>query len=79
MCPKRIYLGLRRKVEDGQVVQTCGERKREVKEKTDNWYCIERNSSRFLQRFRLTEGVRASMESGVLHPQGEGQKAENVH
>ncbi|PKA46827.1 17.9 kDa class I heat shock protein [Apostasia shenzhenica] len=74
-------------VEDGRVLQICDKQKRELKEKTDNWHRIERNSGRFLRRFWLpenakTEGVRASWRVARAHHhclQGEGQEANYVN
>ncbi|KAG6487104.1 18.1 kDa class I heat shock protein-like [Zingiber officinale] len=57
--------------EEGRVLQISGERSREKEEKNDKWHRVERNSGKFLRRFRLPEDakvgqVKASMENGVL-------------
>lgn len=58
-------------VEDGRVLQICGEKNKEQEEKNDKWHRIERSSGKFLRRFRLPENakmnqVKAAMENGVL-------------
>ncbi|XP_031274031.1 17.3 kDa class I heat shock protein-like [Pistacia vera] len=58
-------------IEDGNVLQISGERKKELEEKNDTWHRVERSSGQFLRRFRLpenakTDQVKASMENGVL-------------
>ncbi|XP_030973555.1 18.2 kDa class I heat shock protein-like [Quercus lobata] len=58
-------------VEDDRVLQITGERKMEKEEKKDIWHRVERNSGKFLRRFRLLENakmdqIKASMEYGVL-------------
>lgn len=57
--------------EEGRVLQIIGERSREKEDKNDKWHRVERNSGKFLRRFRLPEDakvgqVKASMENGVL-------------
>jgi len=59
-------------VEDGHVLQICGERKKEeTKSEGDKWHRVERAQGSFLRRFRLPENakveeVKATMENGVL-------------
>ncbi|CAL9153597.1 class I heat shock protein-like [Musa acuminata AAA Group] len=55
----------------GRVLQISGERRREVHETGDTWRQVERSSGRFMRRLSLpenakVEGVKASMEHGVL-------------
>ncbi|CAL9107491.1 unnamed protein product, partial [Musa textilis] len=55
----------------GRVLQISGERRREVQETGDTWRQVERSSGRFMRRLSLpanakVEGVKASMEHGVL-------------
>ncbi|KAK4482398.1 hypothetical protein RD792_009553 [Penstemon davidsonii] len=58
-------------VEEGNVLQISGERRRDKEEKNDTWHRVERSSGKFLRRFRLPENakldqIKASMENGVL-------------
>lgn len=58
-------------VEEGRILQISGERSKEQEDKNDKWHRVERNSGKFLRRFRLPENakvdqVKASMENGVL-------------
>ena len=58
-------------IEDDRVLQISGKRNVEKEEKNDTWHRVERSSGEFTRRFRLPEnakvdGVRASMENGVL-------------
>ncbi|XP_065871888.1 18.1 kDa class I heat shock protein-like [Euphorbia lathyris] len=58
-------------VQDGRVLQICGERTREQEDKNDKWHRVERSSGKFMRRFRLPENakmdeVKATMENGVL-------------
>ncbi|EHA8590068.1 18.2 kDa class I heat shock protein [Cocos nucifera] len=50
-------------VEEGNVLQISGERRREREEKTDNWYRVER--SRLPENAKMDQ-VKAAMENGVL-------------
>ncbi|KAL8260392.1 hypothetical protein R6Q59_028345 [Mikania micrantha] len=69
-------------VEDGNVLQICGERNVEKEDKNDKWHRVERSSGRFTRRFRLPENakmeeVKAAMENGVLTitvPKAEAKK-----
>ncbi|GFS39219.1 HSP20-like chaperones superfamily protein [Actinidia rufa] len=71
-------------IEDDRVLQISGKRNVEKEEKSDTWHHVERSSGEFMRRFRLAEnakvdGVRASMENGVLTvtvPKEEGKKPE---
>ncbi|XP_073106588.1 18.1 kDa class I heat shock protein-like [Elaeis guineensis] len=71
-------------VEEGNVLQISGERRRGQEEKTEKWYRVERSSGRFLRRFRLPENakmdqVKVAMENGVLTitvPKKGGKKPE---
>ncbi|GFZ13273.1 17.5 kDa class I heat shock protein-like [Actinidia eriantha] len=58
-------------IEDDRVLQISGKRNVEKEDKSDTWHRMERSSGEFIRRFRLPEnakvdGVRASMENGVL-------------
>ncbi|KAI4296792.1 hypothetical protein L6164_036717 [Bauhinia variegata] len=58
-------------VEDDRVLQISGERNVEKEDKNDTWHRVERNSGKFLRRFRLPENakmdeIKASMENGLL-------------
>ncbi|XP_038712229.1 17.5 kDa class I heat shock protein [Tripterygium wilfordii] len=58
-------------IEDDRVLQISGEKSMEKEEKNDTWHRVERSSGKFMRRFRLPEnakleGVKASMENGVL-------------
>lgn len=58
-------------VEEGGILQICGERSKEQEEKNDKWHRVERSSGKFLRRFRLPENakmdeMKACMENGVL-------------
>ncbi|KAB2073829.1 hypothetical protein ES319_A07G111400v1 [Gossypium barbadense] len=58
-------------VEDDRVLQISGERNVEKEDKNDTWHRVERNSGKFMRRFRLPENakmdqIKASMENGVL-------------
>ncbi|KAJ6777817.1 17.8 KDA CLASS I HEAT SHOCK PROTEIN-LIKE [Salix koriyanagi] len=71
-------------VEEGRILQISGERSEEDEGKNDKWHRIERNSGKFLRRFRLPRNakmdqVKASMENGVLTvtvPKDEEKKLE---
>lgn len=61
---------IRVEVEDGEVLQISGERRKEVDE-SEKWHCVERSSGKFVRRLKLPdnvslEGVRAAVENGVL-------------
>ncbi|XP_075500395.1 17.4 kDa class I heat shock protein-like [Primulina tabacum] len=58
-------------VEEGGVLQISVDRRREQEEENDKWHRVERNSGKFLRRFKLPEGakaeeIKAAMENGVL-------------
>ncbi|KAA8516350.1 hypothetical protein F0562_016643 [Nyssa sinensis] len=58
-------------VEDGRILQICGERSEEKEDKNEKWHRVERVGGKFVRRFRLPENakldeVKASMENGVL-------------
>ncbi|KAG8096627.1 hypothetical protein GUJ93_ZPchr0013g36362 [Zizania palustris] len=58
-------------VEDGNILQISGERRKEQEEKTNKWHRVERSSGKLMRRFRLPENskpeqIKASMENGVL-------------
>ncbi|XP_038709834.1 17.5 kDa class I heat shock protein-like [Tripterygium wilfordii] len=58
-------------IEDDRVLQISGEKSMEKEEKNDTWHRVERSSGKFMRKFRLPEnakleGVKASMENGVL-------------
>ncbi|GFZ13218.1 HSP20-like chaperones superfamily protein [Actinidia rufa] len=58
-------------IEDDRVLQISGKRNVEKEDKSDTWHRMERSTGEFIRRFRLPEnakvdGVRASMENGVL-------------
>ncbi|KAL8213877.1 hypothetical protein R6Q57_003326 [Mikania cordata] len=75
---------LKVEVEDGNVLQICGERNVEKEDKNDKWHRVECSSGRFTRRFRLPENakmeeVKAAMENGVLTitvPKTEAQKTD---
>lgn len=58
-------------VEDGRVLQISGERTKEEVDKNDKYHRVERQSGKFVRRFRLPENakmedVSARMDNGVL-------------
>ncbi|XP_042489219.1 class I heat shock protein-like [Macadamia integrifolia] len=57
-------------IAEGKVLKISGERKKEFKEKNENWHRVKRSSGKFLRSFRLPENASVdqtiSMENGIF-------------
>lgn len=66
---------------DNGVLRLCGERKREVEQKGENWFRQERSFGRFHRAFRLPypvkqDAIEAKFQNGVLHVKVPQEKPE---